>query len=331
MKNITIDTIKSEPVVSELKLAGKITVNENKVVNIFPMVGGTVTDVKASVGDYVEKGQLLAVMRSSEMANYFNDYKAAESDLSIAKKTREVAIELHQNGISSEKDLMAAESEYQKALAQLNRQTEILKIHGNTEQYRDSVGSTYLINAPISGFIITKKINSGMEIRPDDNGAIFTISDLKEVLAVANVYEKDISRINEGSETRITTLGYPDKIYSGKIEHIANILTPETNVMTLKVSLDNRDYKLKPGMFANISILFPEQLKMLAVPMKAVVFDDNKSFLVHFRKRCDVELSAVNLVKSGNDKYYFECDSLHENDLVIERNALFIYTALKKL
>src|ERR1700733_12759957 len=88
--NITLDTIRSETVMSDLKLSGKITFNEDNVVKIFPTVGGHVTDVKVSLGDYVQKGQLLAVIRSSDMANYFNDFKAAQSELAIAKKNMDV-------------------------------------------------------------------------------------------------------------------------------------------------------------------------------------------------------------------------------------------------
>src|SRR6478672_7728336 len=90
MKNITLDTVKSEYVMSDLMLSGKITFNEDNVVKVFPLVSGDVTDVKISLGDYVEKGQLLAVVRSSDMANYYNDYKSAQSELAIAKKNMEV-------------------------------------------------------------------------------------------------------------------------------------------------------------------------------------------------------------------------------------------------
>jgi len=56
MKNITIDTVKSELVMSNLNLSGKITFNEDNVVKIFPQVGGHVGDVKVSLGDFVQKG-----------------------------------------------------------------------------------------------------------------------------------------------------------------------------------------------------------------------------------------------------------------------------------
>src|ERR1043165_3889320 len=251
MKNITLDTVKSEYVMGDLKLFGKITFNENNVIKVFPLVSGHVADVKVSLGDYVQKGQLLAAVRSSDMANYFNDYKSAQSGLEIAKKNMEVTADMRNSGVSSEKDYLAVQSEYRRALAQFNKVNEVLKIYGGNLDAKDSVGSAYWIKAPISGFIVEKNVNAGMELRADDANNLFTISDLKEVWATANVYETDIAKIKQGSEAEITTLTYPDKKFSGKVERISNILNPETNVMSVKIRLSNPDYILKPGMFVS--------------------------------------------------------------------------------
>ncbi len=331
MKNITIDTVKSENVMSSLELSGKISFNEDNVVKVFPQVSGHVTDVKVSLGDYVQKGQLLATIRSSDMANYYNDYKSAQSELAIAKKNLDVISDMRNSGVSSEKDYLAAQSDYNKALAEFNKVNEVFKIYGGNLHANDSVGSAYSVKAPISGFIVEKNVNTGMELRADDANNLFTISDLKEVWATANVYETDIPKIKLGSIAEITTLSYPDKKFSGKVERIGNILNPETNVMPVKIRLNNPDYTLKPGMFAGISILFPETEKRLVVPSASVLFDDNRNYVVSFRKQCDVTMQPVTVYKQVTDKTYIADSSLHEGDLVISKNNLFIFTALKKL
>jgi cobalt-zinc-cadmium efflux system membrane fusion protein len=313
-----------------LTLSGKITFNEDNVVKVFPLVSGHVTDVKVSLGDYVQKGQLLAVVRSSDMAGYYNDYKAAQSQLMIAKKNLEVISELKASGINSEKDLITAQNELQKAQSDFNKNNEIIKIYGSSIQASDTIGSGYYIKSPITGFIVEKKINTGMELRPDDNDNLFTISDLKEVWAVANVYEVDIAKIKENYDVNITTLSYPDKVFKGKVERISNIVNPETNVMSVKVRLKNDDFTLKPGMFANMSILFNEPEKKLVIPSPALLYDDNKCYVISFRKRCDIDMQVVTLYKTIGNKSYITDDSLKEGDLVIDRNNLFIFTALKK-
>jgi cobalt-zinc-cadmium efflux system membrane fusion protein len=251
--------------------------------------------------------------------------------LAVAKKNLEVTADMRNSGVTSEKDYLTAQSDYNKALAQFNKEKEVFKIYGGNLQKGDSTGSGYKVQAPISGFIVEKNINTGMELRADDSNNLFTISDLKEVWATANVYETDISKIKLGNEAEITTLSYPDKKFSGKVERISNILNPETNVMSVKVRLDNPDYTLKPGMFANVSVLFPGTEKKLVLPSASILFDDNRNYVVMFKKQCDVDMQPVNVYKQVNNKTYMEDDSLHEGDLVITRNNLFVFTALKKL
>jgi len=331
MKNITLDTVRSEYVMSDLKLSGKITFNEDEVVKVFPLVSGHVADVKVSLGDYVQKGQLLATVRSSDMAGYFNEYRAAESELAIAKKNMEVTADMRSSGVSSEKDYLTAQSEYQKALAELNKVREVLKIYGGSMSRKDSAGSAYMIKAPIGGFIVEKNVNTGMELRADDANNLFTISDLKEVWATANVYETDISKIRKGGEAEVTTLSYPDRKFSGKVERISNLLNPETNVMSVKIRLNNPDYTLKPGMFANISILFPGTEKKLVIPSRSVLFDDGKNYVVLFKKQCDVSTQTISVYKPVDDKTYIDAGTLREGDVVVSQNGLFVFTALKKL
>ncbi|MGC1389831.1 MAG: efflux RND transporter periplasmic adaptor subunit [Bacteroidales bacterium] len=329
LKNVTFDTIKKQAVYSELALSGKIAFNEDKVSRIFPMVSGHVAEVKVSLGDYVEKGKVLAVIRSSDMANYFNEFRSSQSELAIAKKNLEVTSNMRSSGVSSEKDYLVAQNEYQKALAQYNKIKEVLTINGSSFPANDSTGSGYLIKAPISGFVVDKNVTTGMDIRPDATDNLFTISDLRELWATANVYETDISKIRIGSEAIVTTLSYPDKKFTGKIERISSILDPETKLMNVKIGLRNPEYLLKPGMFAQIAIRFPDEKKMLAVKTNTIIFDDNKSFVLYFRTKCDISIQQVTILKSFNGVSFIECDSMHESDLAVARNGLFIYTALK--
>ena len=330
-KNITFDTLHSEPISSELTLSGKISFNEDNVVKVYPLVSGHVSFIKVSLGDHVEKGQVLAVIRSSDMATYYNEYKSSQSELAIAKKNLEVTNSLRNSGISSDKEYLVAQSEYQKALSEYNKINEIFKINGGSFSASDSIGSGYIIKAPISGFVVEKNITVGMDIRPDAGDNLFTISDLKEVWASANVFESDVSKIQVGSDAEVTTLSYPDKKFIGKIERISNILDPDTKVMSVKIQIDNKDYSLKPGMFAHINIRLPDDKKMLAIKTNTIIFDDGKSYLLRYRNKCNVSIQQVNIFKSCNDKSFIESDSLRDGDITVAQNGLYIFTELKKL
>ena len=84
-------------------------------------------------------------------------------------------------------------------------------------------------------------------IRSDNSTGLFTISDLKNVWVMANVYESNISFVKMGDSVNITTLSYPGKIFRGKIDKIMNVLDPSNKVMKLRIVLANPGYLVKTG------------------------------------------------------------------------------------
>jgi cobalt-zinc-cadmium efflux system membrane fusion protein len=331
LRNVTFDTLRMGSVNSYLSLSGKIAFNEDKVSRIYPMVSGHVRNVKVSLGDYVEKGKILADIESPDMANYYNEYKSSQAEVDVAEKNLEVVRSMRSSGVSSDKDYLVAKNEYQKAQAELKKISEVLKINGGSLSPTDSTGSGYVIKAPISGFVVEKNVTIGMDLRPDANDNLFTISDLKELWATANVFETDVSKIKPGSEAEIVTISYPDKKYRGKVERISNILDPDTKAMSVKIRIDNNDLMLKPGMFAHISIRLPEDKKLFMINSGAIIFDDDKSYVLRYKGKCNVDIERVSIFKSSGNLNFVESDSLQTGDFLILRNGIYIFTALKSL
>ncbi len=334
-RKITFEYVRMDTVINELILSGKITFNEDKIIKVYSLASGHVGEVKVSLGDYVEAGQTLAEIQSSDVAGLSNELMAAQSDVAIAKKNLDAAEDMHKSGLLSEKEYTIAQQEYQKAISSLNKSKEIMAIYGNSGSSENTAG--YTIKAPISGFIVEKNVTPGMEVRPDASTNLFTISDLKDIWAVANVYETDISKIQLGFNADIKTLGYEDKIFHGKVDKISNMLNPETKVLNVKIHLSNPDYLLKPGMFARITIRYPDQNKMLAVPKSAIIFDDNKNYVVKYNDKCNIKMQTVTVYKTSGDLDYIISDpdkngtGMKDGDIVIGQYNLYIFTALKKL
>ncbi len=113
-KLISIDTARIRMVENELKLTGKITYNEENVLKVFPPVSGIVKEVKVGVGDHVQKGQVIAVIRSSEMAAIENDLNNAQSNYEIAQKNYNSVEDMYKGGVGSEKEWISAKKELEK-------------------------------------------------------------------------------------------------------------------------------------------------------------------------------------------------------------------------
>jgi cobalt-zinc-cadmium efflux system membrane fusion protein len=321
LKTTTTAPAETIPVKNELSFYGKITADNNKMIDVYPLVGGNVMKVNVELGDYVKKGQVLATIKSTDVADFEKQSIDAKSDLLVAKNNLKVAQELFDGKLNSESDVLQAKSEVNKAQSQLSKIQETYKI------YNIKAGSIYEVTAPISGFIIQKSINQDMLLRNDRSENIFDIAEISEVWAMANINEIDINKVKLGTTAAVTTLSYPDKTFNGKVDKIYNVIDPETKAMQARIKLSNPDYLLKPDMNANIKLSFNEDKSMIAVPSKAIVFDKSKNFVVVFKDRNNIETRQVEVYRVVGDVTYI-ASGLKENEKVITNNQLFIYGAL---
>lgn len=321
MQHINIIQVKTEPVQLQLKLAGKIMADENKLVEIFPLVGGNVAEVNAELGDYVTRGKVLAVIKSGEVADFERQLTDAQSDLLVTQKNLRVTEELFQSKLASERDVLAAKNEVNKNVAELNRIKEIFEIYGINQK------AAYQVKAPINGFIIEKKINRDMQLRSDKADNIFTIADINDVWVNANVYESDIAKISENMYAEIKTLSYPDSTFHGKVDKIYNILDPQTKTMKVRIKLNNANHILKPEMNATITLKYNEGGLMLAIPSASVIFDRSKNFIMVYKDRFNVETREVEVYKQVGDITYIK-KGLKDGEKIISKNQLLIYDAL---
>ncbi|MDQ2752050.1 MAG: efflux RND transporter periplasmic adaptor subunit [Bacteroidota bacterium] len=321
MKTLQVDTVMNCPLVNSLMLTGKVAFNEDKVVRIFPMVSGMLTDVNVQLGDYVQKGQRLGVIRSGEMAGYGNDMITSKTNVLIAQKNMDAANDMYKSGLMSEKDYVNAQQMYKQAQSQLNRSQEVLSINGG------NTNGEFLIRAPISGFIVEKQVTSNMAIRADNTSNLFTISDLKNVWVIANVYESNITQVHMGDSAEVTTLSYPGKVFHGKVDQILNVLDPTNKVMKIRVVLPNDNYALKPEMFASVNVINQKGTDALCIPSSALIFQQSQYFILVYNSPSDVRIVPVKVLSTNADKTYISGD-VKEGQKIIASDALMIYGAM---
>ena len=320
---ITIDTAKQANVINELQLVGEVSFNEDQVMKIYPNASGIAQNITVSLGDYVNKGQILVVMRSADIASAQGDLSSAISDSISSKKNLEVTEDLYKNGLASEPDIITAKAAYQKSLSQLKKIRLTLNINNG-----EGGDASAVIRAPQSGYILEKKINNGVMVRSDNSDILFSIGDLNQVWVLANVYEADIEKIKMGMEAEVKTISYPDKIFKGKVDKISNVLDPVSKVMKIRIQLNNSDHLLKPEMFTNVTLHWSENIKKVMIPSSAVIMENSKNYVVIYKSRKDVSTREVTIHKEVGDKTFLD-RGLAEGEMVISKSQLIIYEALK--
>ena len=300
-KILGLDSVKLENEQTELALTGKVAFDEDKVAKVYPLASGNVMKVNVSLGDYVKKGDVLAVLRSGEINDYQNQYDVAISNSQIAKKNLDIAEELFKTKVNSEKDVLNARNDYKKSVSEVNKIKQLLSIYGANAENNDAL---YRIIAPTDGYIVEKNINENMQVRGDNASSIFTVSFLNEVWVLADVYESDLAKLNIGDDALITTIAYPDKVFKGKVLKLGTLLDPITKTLKLRIVLDNKDALLKPEMFASLKIHSKVQNKVLTIPTKSLVFDNSHFTVMVARNDTAFERRNVEVIRSVGDKTF---------------------------
>lgn len=324
MQLLKIDSVQIRPVDEEVKLSGEVSFDENKVVKVYPFSSGQVLETNVSTGDYVHAGQVLATIKSADIAGNYSDLAVAGNDVAIAKRSMENAEHLYKNGIASEKDFIEAKENYNKAVSNANKIKQQIQINGGG---RTAANGTYVVTAPRSGYVVEKLINPGNFIRNDNNSNMFTIGDINDVWIWANVYETDVAKVKTGYEARVTTLAYPDTVFIGKVDKVNQVLDPVTKVMKIKIVLPNQNGLLKPEMFANVFITHQDGKKQLAVPATAVISENGKNYVVVYNSRNDVKVQEVTVTKT-NTAYSFIASGVTEGQRIITQNQILVYRKL---
>lgn len=322
LNSVLIDTVKEASALTQITLTGSIAPDENKMVKIFPMVSGVAQNVNVHLGDVVQKGQTLAILKSAEMAAFTKDYISSEADIKNTRRILESTQDMYKSGLASQKDLEQAQSDYQKAVAEGKRAGAVIQIN-------KSNGNGYEVKTPITGFVVERNLTNNTQVRADNSQNLFTIADLSTVYVLVNVYESDIAKIQTGDPVKIITLSYPDKVFDGKIDKIDNMLDPDNKVMHARIKINNPGNLLKPQMFANILIKAKSGENLPFINSNALVFDNDKNYVILTdNSKAKVHIQPVEIAKTVEDRAYIS-KGLKPGDRVIASRQVYLYESLK--
>lgn len=321
MHQITMDTVRVEEERTDLALSGKVTFDMDYLAPVYSFVSGNVIKVNVSQGDHVNKGQVLAMLKSADVSNYEGQYAVAEGQLKTAQRNLDIAHELYKTKVYSDKDVMQAQNDYNSAKAALKTAETFLKTY---KVSGTDTNALYTLTSPIDGFVVSKSISEGMNVRADNTNPLFTVSYLKTVWVEANVYENDIPQIALGDSADITTVAYPDKKIKATISKVANMLDSSANSMRARLVIDNSAGLLKAGMFANVVVHLDKHKKAIAIPKEALVFYNNSYYVMVYKGNHKFEKRLVSIEGTNETKSYVT-KGLDKNEIVVSKNSLYVY------
>jgi cobalt-zinc-cadmium efflux system membrane fusion protein len=317
---------------SYLTATGMVKTNENKVAIVGPLFSGRIKEFLVNVGDLVQKGSKLVLLESVEVAKAKTEFYKAYAEMELAKINYDRQQRLFKENITSKKDLASAEADYKIAMANLEAAEKNLHTLGFTEEDVQNIATKHEINpiiclcSPITGRVVKRQGVVGAMV--DQSNDLLTIMDLSSLWIDADIYEKDIALINIGKKVEVAVTSYPREIFMGEVAYISDIVNEETRTVTVRTVVNNKDRKLKVGMFANIRIYTAAEKKALVIPVDAVL--DEMGEKIVFIKEGDAFRRKVVEVGNTLDNFTEVIAGLKEGDQVVIKGHFQLQSELIK-
>lgn len=235
-------------------------------------ITGRLVEVRFEEGQFVQQGQILAVLDQSiaaaELQMSRNRQAAAASnvDASLAElrdagRALERSRELQQRGFATRADLDRAEARAATARARLEQARANVALAASERSRAALQVSQHLVRAPFSGIVVSKNAQAGEIVSPISAGGGFTRTGIATLVDVnslefeVDVSEQYIAQIRPGQRVEARLNAYPDRVYEGRV--IATIPTADRNRSTVRVRVgfDRQDNDILPDMAVRVTFL----------------------------------------------------------------------------
>jgi cobalt-zinc-cadmium efflux system membrane fusion protein len=302
---LSVAAVEMTQVSHKLVLPAVVEADPARTVKVLTPVTGRLTDLKVQLGARVAKGQELAVIDSSDLAQAYSDGEKARAMLKLTKQALDRLLLLEKTSAAAVKDREQAQSDYAQAQSEFARSELRLRAIGASFEQRDE-SRLLSLKAPVSGSIIDLQVAPGAVLN-DSTAAVMTIANLDTIWVTANVPEKDTALVATDQAVDVSFPAYPGQTFSGKVLFVSDVLEPDTRRTKVRIAFDNPDKALKPGMFANAAFIAPA-LSRLVVPTSALLMtSDTTSVFVEVadwafeRRNVEIAYQERNtaVIKSG--------------------------------
>ncbi len=278
---IEISTAGPGHIASTLDLPGQLVLDADHTAHIVARFDGTMREVRASLGDPVKAGAVLAVLDSRELADLSATYLSSSSRLDLALLTLKREQALWEQKISAEQDFLAAKQAYAEAQIELRQSRQKLKAFGIDDggiaritSQSDGSLARFEIKAPTAGVIIEKDVTLGEAVAANDK--LFQVADLSTVWLDISVFPKDLAFVAVGQRVRVSASGIKDST-TGVITYIQPLANVANRAVLARVVLKNPDGQWRPGLFVTARAVIGESDVPVMVAKDALQSYESKS------------------------------------------------------
>lgn len=318
-----------------MAITAKVIVNQDNEAQVGSLVQGRVNKVFVKVGEYVKAGQELMQVEGMEIGEIKAEFLSAKANLEYLKSNYERQKKLMEQKVGSQKSLLEAQAEYEKALAGYNAEDKKIHSIGLTDDdiindrnnQGEHTAGTLPVKAPISGVIVERNVVIGQSV--DGTSNAFRIINTSSVWVDGQIYEKDLNKINDKKEIYFITSTYPGEKFTGRIIYIGQVIDEESRTITVRAEFNNQNGNLKPQMFGELHLPVGNNSTAILIPAESVVKIGNENFV--FVQKGGTQFERRRVITGAEQNNLIEIkEGLKEKENVTIKGAFYLKSEMMK-
>lgn len=316
-----------------LEVNAELAYPADRLARLAARAPGTVAEVTADLGQWVEEGQVLAAVDAPELGAARADLASAAALLELRERNYAREVELATNGVGTQRDVLEADTRRAEAQAALSQAEQRLRNLGITAAQVEAVRRGALadlaleVRAPFAGLVVARSAVLGEVVAA--GAPLFTIADTRRMWALLDVPERALARVRAGQPVLLTVHALPGETFAGRITWVASAVDPRTRTLAARAEVQNPERRLLANVWGRARVTLTDRDDALLVPREAVQWEGccNVVFVPDgaqaFRPR-KVRLGGA------TESHVEVLQGLSEGEAVVSTGAFLLKTELQK-
>ena len=289
LKLVSISSASKQTLDVPIEMNATVGFNELRTVHVSPRVDGIVRSLKVDYGDEVKRGATLFTLDSQDLGEATGEYFEARGAATLAEQTLARQAELRAAGVTSEREYLEAQRSGEAAQIRMQTARDRLARMGLGGGEIDSLvagGNASMgvlsVRSPQAGTVLELHATPGEQVEPGSLVAL--VGDLATVWVWADIYEEDLvavtAAMNAGTVDAVfRPAALADHAFGGTVDMLGASVDPTTRTTRARVTVDNSEGLLRPGMFGTVALHLQSEKGVITVPEAALCRNEGDAFV----------------------------------------------------
>ena len=327
--------VQIEPLDHTVERNAELEYNANRYARLSSRASGVVAEVVKDLGEHVEKGDVLAIVDSTDLGAAKSDLLQAVEMAKLWEANAARERDLLEKGVGIEREALEAETRAAEGRIEINRARQHLRNLGLSEELIDAVSrdadtsSLLPIVAPFDGTLVERTAVIGEVVEP--RRALMAVADTSTMWAMVDLAESDLALVHTGQPAIVTLDGLPGRSFAGRVVWISTQVDPRTRTLKARVELENKAGLLRANMFGRARITAGDDRQALTIPKDAVQWEGccNVAFVRTNTEGTTFRPARLFLGYDAGDRYEV-VQGLSAGDVVVTRGSFILKNEILK-